>query len=219
MHWRFGGKSLYRGDASQLDARIGCANAATQREVGVKPIGSPGAAGERDMADAAYREYVELCAFSDKPSGVILNRSAAHAAVVLEYLFRSATARVRILTRQLSADVYGVPAVVAAAVAFLRDHPGATIAILAERGVDRGTHPLIRAVDQQDLGAQLSLRFVPNAVKAYPFNFAVADGIHYRFEESRENREAIVQFRDGAFAENLDRLFGRIEQSAVDRLP
>lgn len=220
MHWRFPGRWLYRADASRPGARIGCADDPARQPDGVRPKEWLRLSGERvDMADVDYRSFVEACAFSEEPSGVILNRSAAHAAVVLEYLFRSAERRVRILTNQLSSDVYGLDGVVAAAVGFLRDHPAATIDILAEQRVDRAAHPLLTAADAAGQGARLSLRFVPGASARYQFNFAVADGVNYRFEESRENREAIVQFRDGDFARDLDALFEMIKQSSVDQLP
>jgi hypothetical protein len=171
------------------------------------------------MADVAYSEYVERKATGTDPSDVILNRSSAHAAVVTEAIFRHARERVRLLTNQLSADVYGDGNVVNAAQAFLTDHPTAKLEILAERPIDRATHPLLSALDAGGVGGRVTLGFIPPQLsRDYDFNFAVADDGTYRFEKTRDNREAIVQFRSPNLGPTLHGIFESLLADAVPAL-
>jgi len=135
----------------------------------------------------------------------------------MEFLFRHSRDTLRILTRRLSADVYGVPEVVEAAVGFLRRNRDASIQILAEWGVDRATNPLLQRLDAEGFTEQVSLRFVrPSVRDKYKFNFSVGDEQSYRYEEFRDRREALVQFGGEAFASGLVRTFDSLANTTTD---
>ena len=165
-----------------------------------------------------YRNYVKGKAFGEMPSEVFFNRSDGHARIVLEFIFRKAEDRVRILTRALSQDVYGDCEVIGAANDFLNTHPNGKLEILSENPVDRAAHPLLSVLDRAGHKERVLLRFIPaNTQKAYKFNFAVADGMHHRFEESRDSRQATVQFGEGGFGKNLEEIFSNLSLSAMDK--
>lgn len=168
-----------------------------------------------------YRQYVGKIAGAPGPSETIMNRSSEHAAVVLEFLFRKANSEIDILTDELAEDVYGTPALIAAAQAFLTNNPAAKISILAESKVDRLAHQFFRAIDGAGLGDRVTIAFVPdNVKKGYTFNFAVTDTDSYRFEEARHSREALVRFSDKGFAQTLRSIFHKLSSSAVkEKLP
>ncbi|HEY4115896.1 MAG TPA: hypothetical protein VGM17_17705, partial [Rhizomicrobium sp.] len=166
-----------------------------------------------------YREYVASKADGQMPSDIFLNRNAAHAAIVVEFIFRKAERHVRLVTNRLSADVYGTPEVISAADGFLRRHPDATLEILAETNIDRAASPFLAALDGAGFAARVFLRFIPTTTtRAYKFNFAVADGQHYRFEESRTSREAIVQFGAPDFGVRLEGAFADLSIAAADSI-
>jgi hypothetical protein len=66
-----------------------------------------------------YRDFVRAAADGRKPSQIILNRTAPHAAIILEAIFQRAVATVQILTGRLNPDVYAANGIVAAVCAFL----------------------------------------------------------------------------------------------------
>jgi hypothetical protein len=170
--------------------------------------------GEGHMKE--YRKFVEDVANGSRAGEVILNRSPDHAAVVIEFLFRKAESYVHILTRRMSEEVYSKQGILDAAVEFLGAHPAATISILAEEPINRSLHPFFVAVDRI-FKERVRLRFVaPAKVHTYNFNFAVADGRSYRFEESRDSREAVIQFGDEEFGEKLEATFEELSSTASE---
>jgi hypothetical protein len=157
----------------------------------------------------AYRNFVRTVAAERGPSRVIANRSAEHAAVVLEQLFRMGQRSVRIITHQLLGEAFQQPALIDAAVRFLIFNPDATLDILVETPVDP-RHQFLQAVREAG-GQRVTLREIPpGAQTGYNFNFAVVDGAHYRFEEDRRTHAAIIRFRDPEFGESLRGAFNRI---------
>jgi hypothetical protein len=176
--------------------------------------------GEEMIDAAAYRAYVQQAADGNKPSEILVNRSAHHAAIVMEVLFSKAHREVRILTKALSEDVYATPSTLRAAIRFLQQNGDGKIEILTEQPIDRASHGFLRELDHQGCGGRVKVWAVPpNAQKMYRFNFAVVDGLHFRFESDRDNREAIVQFGETAFAGHLDRIFGTIRESVAVQGP
>ncbi len=159
-----------------------------------------------------YSVFVREVADGDWPSQTIFNRSPDHAAVIVENLFRKAESRVEILTNTLSEEVYNRPEVKKAAVSFLRRHPRAHIDILAEELVVRAAHPFLIHVDASGLGNRLTLaRVRASDVANYKFNFAVADGKSFRFEESRLLFNAIVGFGHEIEAARLHHVFQQLK--------
>jgi len=170
----------------------------------------------RDYSMDEYREFVTRIADGEWPSETILNRSSDHAAVILENLFRKAIDSVEILTSELKADVYGMPGVVNSALGYLQRNDDARIYILAESTLDRAVHPFLKVIDDSGLGDRVSIKLVDPTAKAnYKFNFAVADGRSFRFEESRESLEAIVGFGHDRFANRLHVIFSALSASST----
>jgi len=162
-----------------------------------------------DYSMDEYREFVERVADGEWPSETILNRSAEHAAVIIENLFRKADRSVEVLTSELKPDVYAMSAVINSAIDFLRRDEDAQIHILCETSLDRSSHPFLTAIDAAQLGDRLTVRTIdPTAKQEYKFNFAVADAKSFRFEESRDSFEAIVGFGHEKFANRLHNVFG-----------
>jgi hypothetical protein len=162
---------------------------------------------ESDGDLANYREFVDQIATA-ADGRVILNRSAAHAAIIVEYLFRTATREVNILTGRLFERVYGAPGVVAAALAFFRDHPAARLCIVSEEPIDQA-HPLMSALKKvPSISERIDHRILKSEVaKATPYHFAVADGSSFRFEREKTAMEAIVQFGEKAVGQKLNSTF------------
>lgn len=184
--------------------------------------GSVGADGD----DALMKEYQDFVAGQFKaqrdtgtpgtPGEVFQNRNADHAKVVIPFLFRGADQWVHLLTARADRDVYGSDSVKAAAIGFLESHPEGRIAFLSEEKFDRAGHPLFQVIDQNPtFAARVSLEFVPDDMKrGYACNFAVNDHNDFRFEPSRNNQEAMVQFGGADFAPDLERTFADLRSAA-----
>jgi hypothetical protein len=158
-----------------------------------------------------YRRYVaEVAEAAD--GEIILNRSPEHAAIIVEYLFRRAESEVDILTLELNEIVYGEKGVIDAAMRFLQDHPSAKLNILSEKSVDKSSHPFLRALKRAGLMDRVDLRVVPEWLQQeYGYNFAVADGRHFRFEKEREHFDAVVQFGEKTVGEKLRSIFHTLQ--------
>jgi len=181
-----------------------------EEQSSVDAAAAGGAEGQMD-----YYDYVKKIAEGPKPSLVILNRSPEHAAVILERLFLSATDDVRLVSSQLSEDVYGTDRVKQAAKLFLNSKRSARLSILVERPVEMSASTFMTELDRAGLSGQIEMSIIPpETVSDYRFNFAVADGVNYRFEENRASRHATVQFGNKAFGEVLEGAFGQLSASA-----
>jgi hypothetical protein len=177
------------------------------------PSGQPADEGECIMNE--YREFVAKVADSTWPSETIANRSWEHASVIIEFLFRKSETNVEILTSKLTESVYSCPPLVAAAKDFLRDHPQAIIKILSENKIERGAHPFLIAMDAEGFAGRVALKFIgANMHSRYKFNFAVADGKSFRFEDSRESFEAVVGFGHEKLASRLHVIFTQLWNAA-----
>jgi hypothetical protein len=167
------------------------------------PLGWPGRRFDLEHTDAGrvrelgpghedtYREYVEAAASAERCE-VFLNRYVAHAAIIVEYLFRNAQFSVEILTGRLNPAIYGDHSTVRAAIDFLDrtanldNSTGHKLCILTEEGVDQNTHPLFIRARDSHFAKLIELRRVPDTVKhTFNFHFALADNMHYRCKEPR----------------------------------
>lgn len=146
-----------------------------------------------------YRDFVAKVAEA-ADGKTILNRSAQHAAVIVEFLFRKAEREMKIATGELHPIVYGVPGVIEAALSFLRKNASAHIEIKSERSIDRATHPLLSAIDAAGYADRVTITV---ANERFPFHFALADGKHFRFERTPPGYEAVVQFGGAKFGSRL----------------
>lgn len=140
-----------------------------------------------------YREFVKQYAREDHPNDPILNRSAHHAAVIMEYIFARAEDDVSILTGCLDVSVYGTSEVISAAVKALADHPSLNIRVLSECDLP-SDHPFILNIRQNGFGERVKFAIINQEYGAPPSHFAVADGRHFRFEGNKNNCEAVVYF-------------------------
>lgn len=162
---------------------------------------APAADDARADEEASYRSYVFEQAASDaEPGTAFLNKSTAHAAIVVEALFRQAQRSVRILTNALSDDVYGTPLVIEAAVAFLR-REGARLEIIAE---SRPCRVMLDRIGQVGLADRVDIRLLPpHVTKIVDVNYMLVDERSYRFETEKGLREATVQFNGEAVASRI----------------
>jgi hypothetical protein len=155
-----------------------------------------------------YREFVARVSDSPWPSETIANRSWEHASVIIEFLFRKAENSVEILTSKLTESVYGCTPLIESAKEFLQTHPIATIRILSENNLDRENHPFLREMDAGGFAERVVLKFISDDIRIrYKFNFAVADGKSFRFEDSRDSFEAVVGFGHDKVASRLHTIF------------
>jgi hypothetical protein len=140
-----------------------------------------------------YRQFVAGIAKASDGT-VIFNRSEAHAAIIIEYLFGASKNEVNILTGELYRPVYGAAGVVTAAIAFLEREPESKINIVSEYTIP-SEHPFLKAVRAVADESRIKISVLKAAVaKQMPFHFAVSDGISFRFEPKKEVLEAMVQF-------------------------
>jgi hypothetical protein len=168
-------------------------------------------ADQGDGFDMNYFDYVASVAEGPQPSEVILNRSADHAAIILERLFLVAKDRVRILCHALSGDVYGTERVRAAVIKYLSQRPEGILQILVETQDAMSDNLFIEAMLGAKLIDRITISVVPSTVLSrYKFNFAIVDGASYRFEDDRSERRAVVKFGDVGFGSTLDRVFESI---------
>jgi hypothetical protein len=167
-----------------------------------------------------YREEVQAAMeaacdpLAQEPRELIYNRSAEHAAVILEFLFRAARRHVMIVSSRLDLRVYGVPAVIAAASDFLRNNQSARLEVLIESELDTASHPWLKAVLAIDKKRVSVGRVPPALVARYKYNFAVADGQHYRIEQDRAHFDAFAQFGNRNIGSKLEVTFNSLKQAA-----
>ena len=144
----------------------------------------------------SYRAVVENAANNADGVEIVLNRSVEHACVVVEYLFRKADHLIEIVTQHLINTAYGTDATTGAALTFLRRSRDSRIDVLVEGSMETANKSnLISAIRGADLLKQVTMTSVPEAIqKTYMDHVIVVDGIHYRYQRSRKDLEAMVQF-------------------------
>ena len=167
-----------------------------------------------------YRKFVRGIADSKWPTETILNRSIGHASIIFENIFRKAQKLVEILTGELRADVFGTPKAIAETVDYLQRNKDAKIHILSENVIDTNVHPLFAELRRLGLLNRIELRQVPAEVqRTYPYHFAVADSLSYRFEKSRLQLEAVVQFGEPGVGQQLHtRFIDLVKKASVVRI-
>jgi hypothetical protein len=161
-----------------------------------------------------YRAFVQKVAKArnGKP---IFNRSEAHAAIVVEYLFKSAAREVNILTERLHVPVYGSAELIAAATDFLSGSPDARLNIISEAAIP-DDHPLIRGLLDAGYGQKISRRVMtPADAQGTPYHFSVADGSCFRFEPDKSVMAAVVKFGDESFGKQLTNTFKEITRKVA----
>ena len=126
-----------------------------------------------------YREYVTAVAALADGKETILNKTTAHASVLIATLFRKAQRTVRIVSGGLDGRVYGTDEVIAAAEGFLA-LPGTQLEIVIEREVSFSSNRFLAALRNSNMlpSDRVTLRRSEIPV---PFHFLLADESHYRF--------------------------------------
>lgn len=163
-----------------------------------------------------YRQLVSECAAADD-GRVIFNRSPAHAAVVLEALFRVTKSEICILSGQLFKPIYGSRQLVKAAASLLRNREDSVVKIIHEDPIDED-HPLLAAIREPVFFNRVCFfRMTPEMAKATPYHFAVADGRSFRFEPSKTTFEAVAQFGELDIGGKLKTRFDLLFQSLLPR--
>jgi hypothetical protein len=171
-----------------------------------------------DAHSEEYAAYVRDRAQISGSSELFLNRGITHAAIIIEAIFEAALDLVEIFTANLDASIYSTPGVIASATTFLSRNATAHIDIISEAVVDPELYPLFRSARNAGLVDRIRLHQLPQEVAVEcGFHFVVADGRHFRFESSRENREAIVQFNNQKFGATLRATFTKLVAQSLTR--
>jgi hypothetical protein len=173
-----------------------------------------------------YRAFLDAVS-AKTPGEPFITRSAKHAAVVVSFLFRRAERTVEILTSHLDREIYGDPDVIMEAQSFLSRSKAAhddqpNIYILHEDPIRFHDHPLVRAISKiRGWENEIVFREVPSAVsQSYTFHFMLSDQKHFMFRQDRASPEALVQFNEPDFGQQLHRSFRKIwEASAEGKKP
>lgn len=159
-----------------------------------------------------YRDEIDRLILSGTDE-TITNGSAAHAAIIIERMFKHAQHSMRILTRRLDPKIFADPEVIDHARVFLSD-PSNTVHVLVENFEDRyvDDHMFVTAfrhlpnVKIETLPAPLSSRIESN--------FALMDDRGVRFEEDKNRPIASASFNDQKYAEAIKLFFEAIANVA-----
>ncbi len=171
-----------------------------------------------------YRAYVESQAEIADGEEVILNRTSAHAEIVICTIFSVSTRIVEVLSPRLDDKLWGRAIVIDAAIEFLRHHPEAILRVAVESKPTRGNSLFIDKIRASEFADKLKVFLVPKNVQStYHCHFMVADGVHYRLETSvaettslgdmsLDSRDtAIVQFGRAEYGKKLRIIFAGIK--------
>lgn len=165
------------------------------------------------MEIISFREHVRTSA-ALRQGDLVYNATADHASIIIEHLFASARDRVRILSGELVASIYGNPNIVQRAKEFL-GHSDHHLDILVERHTFNKTHPLIEEIGEAE---NLAISLVkPEVSDRTAYHFMTADDDCYRFEARKNSCVAIAAFGSGAKANptpRLNSIFAQIAESA-----
>jgi hypothetical protein len=165
---------------------------------------------------ASYRDFVETRTREDAGTQAFLSRTPLHASVIFEYLFLRSKKSMEILTGSLNPEIYGTAEVVQSAINFLSKNSGASISILCEAHIDAQSHPLLKAIIENGLDEKLFLFRVPKEkLSEYTYHFALGDQKHFRFQNSRDVPDAVVQFNDPQNGAMVHQLFEGLSRVSI----
>lgn len=160
-----------------------------------------------------YREIIKRLA-SKRTDARIPNGLPQHATILIETMFSTATAEMRIFTKELNQDIFGEPKLLGAAKKFL-SKPYANLKILLQSPQDvewTQEHPLFQVFN--DLNNTNLLHggvVIKNASGSYSTDdvnhFTVMDNDGFRFETDHYNCKAIANFNEPKTAEKLIKVF------------
>lgn len=171
-----------------------------------------------------YRTIIEKFA-RERVNQRVSNGMAVHASVLLETMFKHATAEMRIFTGELNHVVFAQDSLIAAAKQFLMK-PYASLRILVQK--DQGIewaqkHPLVSSLSEMNAPhGHYELRFASGSYALDTANhFAVMDNDGYRFELDHGDCRAVANFNEPRVAIDLmkafDKAFSLGKSSTVER--
>lgn len=154
-----------------------------------------------------YRTIIERFA-RDRIDARVPNGLPQHASILIETMFRSATAEIRIFSRELDEKVFGSSEIKNAVIKFISNKPYANLKILLQKNHDEkwiNNHFLVNAIKQIDgLHGRVEIR---NAAGSYAKDdtnhFAVMDNDGFRFELDHDNCKAVANFNEPKTAKKL----------------
>jgi hypothetical protein len=163
-----------------------------------------------------YRKTIQALASGDVNQR-IPNGEPAHAAVLLEAMFRKAKADVRIFSRALATNTFGNVELIDAADRFLARR-GTRLRVLLEKPMDpvaMDRHPFISSV--RDVAAKTTglcgafeLRFARGTYATETAkHMAIMDDVGFRLETNHENTQAVANFNEPGVALELAAAFDR----------
>lgn len=153
-----------------------------------------------------YRALVKRLA-AERSGETVFNGSADHATIIIENLFASANANVRLLTGDLSARVYGGERVVQQAKQFL-GHSDHTLEVIVEKENFSKSHPFVEAL--RDNANVIFYKLKTDVSEKLPYHFMTVDNDCFRFEREKNTHAAVAAFGDSATASHLNNLFSSL---------
>jgi len=152
-----------------------------------------------------YRRLIERYA-SSRVDKRVSNGLPAHAAILIEAMFKTASAEMRIFSKDLNEDVFCSNEMIQAVVTFVAK-PYSTLKILLEKKPDDGwveSHSLFQALRKLDAhGVVEVLPAVGNYAEGKAEHFAVMDDDGYRFEFDHDSCQAVANFNESTVAKKL----------------
>ena len=148
-----------------------------------------------------YRDEVDRLIL-ERRSETIGNGTQAHAAVIVERMFKFASDHMRILTRGFDPQIYGQPELLDAAEPFLAN-PDARVDVIVEEWQEGYVehHPFL-----ERFGGRANLRvrtMEPEIADIVGLNFSVMDDYGARVEHEPRSVKAVASFGDVPFAQSL----------------
>ena len=168
-----------------------------------------------------YRQTIERFA-AERINQNISNGLPQHAKILLETMFKNASAEMRIYTGDLNADIYGDVTVVDAIKTFLLK-PYAKLVILLQNQQPTDwaeKHPLIKALSLiRGSHGSVEIRFASGNYSTDEANhFAVMDNDAFRYEHNHENCEAVANFNNSKTAKQLVSVFDQVRNISISKM-
>jgi len=159
-----------------------------------------------------YREIIERFA-RERVNQRVPNGLPQHASVLMETMFRNATAEMRIYSGELHDGVFGSPAMISSVESFL-SKPYASMKILLQKQKDGSwlnSHALVQAIKQlKEPHGRAEIRCAQGVYATDSANhFAVMDNDAYRFELDHNATKAVANFNEPRVAKDLLTAFDR----------
>lgn len=136
---------------------------------------------------------------------IILNSDINHAGILIKQIFLNAVHTVNLLSNKLDAELYERVEIINAIQSFL--NRGGKLNVAIEGKIDKNSTNIQELLTKH--GIQPTV--VPDWLqKQYEYNFLTMDDTGYRFESSREEHKASVNFGDKNQTKKLNAIFDRI---------